>query len=110
MAQRRLDDPCHLGGGRHEDGPALSDRDDRRHVETRDGDPESIEDADHPHAGGHRIERDLLVRLAQRRGNDVGIAALRLAAREADLARVMAATMRAFGQDDEELRRRRPGR
>ncbi len=46
---------------------------------------------DDPHARGDRVERDLLGRLAQGGGGEVGVLGFGLAAREADLARVMVA-------------------
>ena len=66
---------------------------DRRHLEVADRDPEPIELPDDAHAGGIGVEADLLGRLAQGGRDEVGVVRLGLAAREADLARVVAAVL-----------------
>ena len=70
-------------------GRRSATRQDRRHREVADRDPVQVERPDDPDAGGVGIETDLLGRLAERGGGQVGVAGLGLAAREADLARVV---------------------
>ena len=60
----------------------------------------ALEQADHADAGGVRVERDLLGRLAQGGRGEVGVVRFGLAAREADLAAVVAVAAGALGQDD----------
>ena len=81
-------------------GRCVGDGHDRADLEVADRDPEAVKQADDPHAGGIRVERDLLGGLAQRGRRDVGVAGLGLAAREADLAAVVPVAARPLGQDD----------
>ena len=78
----------------------MGDGDDRGDGEVADRDPERLEHADDPDAGGRGIEPDLLGRLAQRGRRDVDVVGLGLAAREADLARVVTAVGRTLDEDD----------
>ena len=95
-----LDDAGDLGGRGTKHRAPLGDGDDRRHGEVADRDPERLEDPDDPDAGRLRVEGDLLGGLAQRGGRRVPVLRLGLAAREADLTRVVAAAARPFDEDD----------
>ena len=80
---RRLQDRRHLAGVRHEGRAARGDGHDRGHEEVAGRDPERVEAADDLDAGGVRVEPDLLLGLAQRGRDGVGVAGLGLAARAA---------------------------
>ena len=100
---RRLDDPRHLERGWRQAWRTFRECDDGRHVEVADGDPHPIQQAHDTNAGGVGVEGHLLVRLAQGGRGGIGVIGLRLATREADLARVMPVAGRPFDEYDARL-------